>query len=178
MYFQIPGSRMDHFCLYLSSCDLGQVVGNSEFFKAIRIQRGVPKRWEGWCQFPSMPLGRRPVPQLPIIRSVSLLVSQQRCILTASNTKHRDKVIPCFNVCIFSECQFLSTGLQEISLHHTPSCQKLCKICQKIYYFFHTSFCNRGFLVNVREVLLPFSLNATCGKRHASPSATCLEKYF
>lgn len=131
MYFQIPGSRMDHFCLYLSSCDLGQVVGNSEFFKAIRIQRGVPKRWEGWCQFLSMPLGRRPVPQLPIIRSVSLLVSQQRCILTASNTKHRDKVIPCFNMCIFSECQFLSTGLQEISLHHTPSCQKLCKICQK-----------------------------------------------
>lgn len=44
MYFQNPSSGMDHFCLCLSSCDLGQVVGNSEFFEAVKIQRGKIKR--------------------------------------------------------------------------------------------------------------------------------------
>lgn len=78
MYFQNRSSGMDHFCLCLSSCDLGQVVGNSEFFKAVKIQRGKPKRWKCWHQFPSMLEGREPF---------STTASYQDCQPASCSTK-------------------------------------------------------------------------------------------
>lgn len=79
MHFQNCSSGMDDFCLCLSSCDLGQVVGNSEVFKAVKIQRGKPERWKCWHQFLSMPLGKK--------KAFSTTASYQDCQPATCSTK-------------------------------------------------------------------------------------------
>jgi len=59
MYFQNRSSGMDHFCLCLSSCDFGQVMGNSEYFKAVKFREENQKDDSVGSSFLACLLGRR-----------------------------------------------------------------------------------------------------------------------
>lgn len=88
MYFQNPSSGVDHFCLCLSSCDLGQVLGNSEFLRLLRFREENEKgEGVGTSFLVHLVEGREPFLSLPFISTVSQLAARQRRILATSNGK-------------------------------------------------------------------------------------------